>query len=171
LTDIYLILGKVVGTHGLQGGLKVVADRGILSSFPSNLLIQFAPSKTEPEYKIISTSKQKTFVIKIEEINSVEKAELFVGKNIYIEKSKIPAPEKGEFYEFQLIGLIPREKDNLYSDFKIINVIESPAHPLLEFSDGLQTILIPYINRFVGEIDLTKNEIEVIDWQDWFRAL
>ena len=160
-----------MGTHGLQGGLKVVADRGILSSFPSNLLIQFAPSKTEPEYKIISTSKQKTFVIKIEEIKSVEQAELFVGKNIYIEKSKIPSPDEGEIYEFQLIGLTPREKEKLFSDFKVISVVESPAHPLLEFSDGVQTILIPYINRFIGEVDLNKNEIEVIDWQDWFHAL
>jgi 16S rRNA processing protein RimM len=171
LTDSYLILGKVVGTHGLHGALKVVADRGILSSSPTDLSIQFSPSPNEREYKITSTSKQKTLVIKLEDIDTIEHAEKFVGKSIYLEKQKVPPTKNDEFYEFELIGLVPKEKEKLYSEFKITNVIESPAHPLLEFSDGQDTILIPYINRFIGRVDLEKKEIEVIDWMDWFLAL
>ncbi len=171
MTEQFLSLGRVVGTHGLRGGLKVYAERGILSTNSKNLSIRFEPDLNSQVYKLQSVSKQKLLVLKLEEISTIEEAEKFVGKFIYLLKSEVPEPEKDEVYEFQLIGLVPRENGKVFADFKVTSVLDNPAHPILEFSNGDTQILVPYIQRFVGEIDVSSGYIDVIDWEDWIRAL
>ena len=171
MTEQFLSLGRVVGTHGLRGGLKVYAERGILSTSSENLSIRFAPDLNSRIYKLLSVSKQKLFVLKVEEITSIEEAEKLVGTYIYLLKSEVPIPEKDEVYEFQLIGLVPRENGIVFSDFKVTSVLDNPAHPILEFSNGDTQVLVPYIQRYVGNIDVSSGCIDVIDWEDWIRAL
>ena len=171
MTEQFLSLGRVVGTHGLRGGLKVYAERGILTTSSKDLSIRFVPDLDSKVYKLQSVSKQKLLVLKLEEISTIEEAEKLVGKFIYLLKSEVPEPEKDEVYEFQLIGLVPRENGKVFTDFKVTSVLDNPAHPILEFSNGDTQVLVPYIQRFVGNIDVSSGCIDVIDWEDWIRAL
>jgi 16S rRNA processing protein RimM len=171
LTDSFLSLGRVVGTHGLKGGMKVYAERGILSHQSQNLTIRFEPNLTAQKFKLSSISKQKLLVLKFEEISTIDEAEKYVGKEIYLLKSEVPPTDPDEMYEFHLIGLTPHEKGKIYSDFKITSILENPAHPILEFSNAEAQVLIPYIQRYVGKVDLDQGLIEVHDWEDWIHAL
>lgn len=171
MTESFLSLGKVVGTHGLKGGMKVYAERGILSPKTQNLSIRFEPNLSAKLFRVSSISKQKLLVLKFEEINSIDEAEKYIGKEIYLIKSEVPLPDPHEIYEFQLLGLIPHEKGTIYSDFKVTSVLENPAHPILEFSNTEIQILVPYIERYVGSVDLVQGFIEVHDWDDWIHAL
>ncbi len=151
--------------------MKVYAERGILSPQSQNLMIRFEPNLSSKQFKVSSVSKQKLLVVKFEEITTIEEAENYVGKEIYLLKSDVPLPDPNEVYEFQLLGLVPRENGLVYSDFKCTSVLENPAHPILEFSNSEIQVLIPYIDRYVGTIDLSQGFIDVIDWEDWIRAL
>ena len=42
----------------------------------------------------------------------------------------------------------------------IREVIENPAHPILLFSNQDIEILIPYINKFVGKVDLKNSKLK-----------
>lgn len=151
--------------------MKVYAERGILSPQSQNLMIRFEPNLSASVFKISSVSKQKLLVVKFDEITSIDEAENYVGKEIYLLKSEVPPPDPNEVYEFQLLGLVPQEKGTIFSDFKLTSVLENPAHPILEFSNTETQILVPYIERYVGRVDLTQGSIEVHDWEDWIRAL
>ncbi|MBL0265891.1 MAG: hypothetical protein IPQ05_19010 [Leptospiraceae bacterium] len=60
--------------------------------------------------------------------------------------------------------------DTEYTGFKLTEVIENPVHPVLLFSDTNIEILIPYINKFIGKVDLEHSRMEILNWQEWINA-
>ena len=171
MIDDFLSLGKIVGTHGLQGGLKIQMDRGVLYQLPPNTSVQFSPHVNSKTYSIQSVSKQKTYILKLQELTSIEDAEKYVGKNLYILKDNLPPLSEGEFYEYQLLGLKPIEDGTLIQGYRITSILENPAHPILEFSNDENSILIPYIDHYIGKINIQDKQIEVLGWKDWLDAI
>jgi len=171
LIDEYLSLGKIVGTHGLRGGFKILTEGGVLDQLPSNSPVYFSQDPDFKVYTLQSVSHQKVTIFKLSEITSLEGAKGFVGRNLLIKKDSLPSLNEGEIYEYQLMGLIPVENGSSIQEYQIISVLRNPAHPILEFSNGENSILIPFINRYIGEVNLQKKEIEVIGWKDWFDAI
>lgn len=167
-------IGRISSCFGLKGQLKVESSGDILNNLPIPILVFIGDKQKTPDclqLKINSLKKNKNqFIISFENIDSIEKAENLKSKIIYLEKSSIPVlNEQDEFYIYQLIGLSPiNEKIDLNS-FKLIEVMDNPAHPILVFTDGTNEVLIPFINRFVKTIDLKKSTIEIPDWENWIE--
>jgi 16S rRNA processing protein RimM len=67
-----------------------------------------------------------------------------------------------------LIGFQPIYKNEIQTDFTLIEFIDNPAHPILLFKNSEAEILIPYINQFVGKVDIENKTIEILNWEDWF---
>ena len=98
-------------------------------------------------------------------------AEKLVSRRLYIPESAIPNildPE--EYFEFQLLGLKPVHNDTIYPSFTITSVLDNPAHPILSFVSDSQEILVPYISRYIGKVDLEQKTIEVLNWKEWFEV-
>jgi len=171
LTEEFISIGKIVSTHGLKGKVKVITDGSILSEHGNGLEIFLSPDSKSPTFKIISVSRQKSLVISIKDVETIEAANPLVGKNIYIQKSNVPGLPVGEYYNFQILGLKPVESGIPIAGFTVCSVMENAVHPILEFSNGETSVLIPFIDKYIGAISLQAGEVEVKDWQAWIDAL
>lgn len=168
----FISIGKVTSTFGLKGQLKVASSGDILSSLKLNSSIYLSNQKETKPYKILSIRKDKNqYILSLEGFSSVEDSEKLIGKILYYpKKDSEQLLEKDEYYVHQLIGLSPYFGNEVFTDYTLREVIENPAHPILLFSNQDIEILIPYINKFVGKVDLKNSKIEILNWQDWLDA-
>ena len=73
----------------------------------------------------------------------------------------MPPPEANEFYWSDLIGLTAVNREGVELG-KVDSLMESGAHDLLVIK-GKREVLIPFVERFVGKVDVAAGRIEV-DW-------
>lgn len=153
--NMYLV-GKIVGTHGIKGELKVKSD----TSFDrfkkgSKLYID------KKEEIIINTHRQHKGMelITINNLNNINDVLCYVGKEIYVPHDRDELDE-GEFYYEDLIGLECYDsKNNLIGT--IIDLQEVPQGIILEIKGEKKNILIPFVDEFVRDINLEENKIMI----------
>ncbi len=172
MTDDFISIGKITSTFGLKGFLKVASSGDILSSLEINSLIYLSSDPRAKSYKLLEIRKDKNqFIIALEGFKSIEESEKLIGRILYFPKLQSEKLlEPNEYFTHQLIGLKPYNGNIIYSEFTLLEIIENPAHPILLFSDQTTEILIPYINQFVGQVDLKNSKIEILNWEDWIHA-
>lgn len=172
MTDDFISIGKITSTFGLKGFLKVASSGDILFSLKPNSLVYLPIKDKLNPYKILKLRKEKNLcILSLEGFNSIEDSEGLIGKILYYPKKDTQTLlEPDEYFTHQLIGLNPYKANQVYSDYKLQEVLENPVHPILLFSDGMTEVLVPYINKFVGKVDLENNRIEILNWEDWILA-
>ena len=152
---MYLV-GKIVGTHGIKGELKVKSD----TSFDrfkkgSKLYIE-----KEEEIIINSHRQHKGMeLITINNLTNINDVLCYVGKDLYVPHNREEL-EDGEFYYEDLIGLDCYDsKDNLIGT--VIDLQEVPQGLILEIKSNTKTILVPFVDEFIVNIDLNNNKISI----------
>ena len=82
---------------------------------------------------------------------------MYVNKNIYVPHDRSEL-EEGEYYYEDLIGLICYDSNNEEIG-EVIDLQEVPQGLILEIRGKEKTILIPYVDEFIEEIDLDNKKI------------
>jgi len=152
---MYLV-GKIVGTHGIKGELKVKSD----TSFDrfkkgSKLYIE------KQEEIIINSHRQHKGMelITINNLTNINDVLCYVGKDLYVPHNREEL-EEGEFYYEDLIGLDCYDsKDNLIGT--VIDLQEVPQGLILEIKSKTKTILVPFVDEFIVDIDLDNNKLSI----------
>jgi len=163
----FVVMGKVVGSHGIKGWLKVqpfTEEIKTLGKF-SSWFVSENENKWK-EFKVESSSIQgRTVLAKIENINNRNDADVLRGFLIGISKIDLPALEKGKYYWSDLIGL--EVINQIGFNFGVIDsIMETGSNDVLVIKDEKET-LIPYLDNVVLKIDLEKKNI-LVDWDENF---
>lgn len=79
------------------------------------------------------------------------------GASIEVELSSLPAPERGEYYAFQLVGLEVKEEGGRALG-RVVEITTNPANDVLELDTGLA---LPLVDACVREVDLVAGRIVV----------
>jgi len=163
----FVVMGKVVGSHGIKGWLKIqpfTEEIKTLGKFSSWF---FSKDEGEwNEFKVESSSIQgRTVLSKIEHINDRNDADKLRGFLIAINKIDLPALEKGKYYWSDLIGL--EVVNQIGFNFGVIDsIMETGSNDVLVIKDEKET-LIPYLDSVVLKVDLEKKNI-LVDWDENF---
>lgn len=150
---MYLV-GKIVGTHGIKGELKVKSDTSFDRFKKGNVLY------IEKEEKIIINSSRVhkgLHLITINGLTNINDVLMYVNKSIYVPHDRSEL-EEGEYYYEDLIGLICYDS-NKEEIGEVIDLQEVPQGLILEIRGKEKTILIPYVDEFIEEIDLDNKKI------------
>ncbi len=97
-------------------------------------------------------------IIRLGGIDSIEKAEKLVGREVYVQKSDLPGLEEGEFYWFELIGLDVYTEEGGYAG-KVESLIDRALQSVLVVRDGEKEVLIPLSEPIIKEINLKESKI------------
>ena len=96
-------------------------------------------------------------------------AELLKGATVQIRRAHFPPLDDNEFYWIDLIGhAVENLRGEMLGD--VIGLIDNGAHPILRVlppalgADKVQELLIPFVDRFISEVDMTGKKIKV-DWE------
>lgn len=147
--------GEIVGTHGIQGEVKILpwADG-------PEFLLKFREFYIDGKAVAVKSSRiHKTCVLaKLEGIDDPETAILLRGKTVSIDRSKVKLP-KGTVFIADLLGcrVITEEGEEIG---KIKDVLTMPASDVYVIH-GARKYMIPAVKEFVKEINVEEGFVRV----------
>lgn len=157
-----LVIGKIVGVHGINGNCKAVF---YLESFsvinPGSLIYLKTPEgkKDKCEIKWVKPHGRGV-LLALKHIRSRNDAELLIGCELLMEKAGLPELESGVYYWCDLIGMTVIDADN-QSIGRIESIIETGSNDVYVVRNNDKETLIPAIPSVVKTIDLTEKVVHV----------
>jgi 16S rRNA processing protein RimM len=149
--------GRVAGSYGVRGWVKVVVDEPELLARQRRWWLEGA------EYAIEETKLHSgQLLAKLAGIETPERARELKGKPVVIER---PKPRQGEYYWSDLVGLeVVNEAGVVLGVVKQMS--HNGAHEVMEVA-GERMRLLPWVPAYVKKVDLEKRRIEVEWGTDW----
>jgi 16S rRNA processing protein RimM len=159
-----VIGGKLHGTHGLKGDLKIELFNPRLK-IPDTIYIKSEEGNFIP-LKVKAFSRRKQ-LINFEGYDDVEKAKKIKHRYFYIPTSILPEKKEDEYYEYELL-----DSDVYFKNKKIGKVIKvddrlSTAYLIIKCEDE-KIRYLPFINQFVKTINVDDKIIEINPPEGWF---
>lgn len=149
----FLDTGRIVGTHGIKGEVRIEPwsdSPEFLCAFKRLYLDEngtdFIEVKCRPHKNIT--------LAKIKGVETIEEAERYRGKIVYIDRADVRLGEGVHFVQ-DLIGLEIRDADNGTVYGTLTDVLRTGANDVYEITgnDG-KTYLAPVIDEVVTEINV-----------------
>jgi len=158
-----ILIGKVVGVHGLDGELKVKSESDVFErqlEAVDRITLYRGTKKEEFSVEGIRPYKD-IYLIKLSGIDGRSEAEERIGGELWIKEEEAVPLEEGEFYYEELLGLEVYTEEGRKVG-KVKGLFEQPASHILEVeTEGGKTVLIPFIDEFVKEVDLENKRLTV----------
>lgn len=164
----YIEVGKIVGTHGIKGELKVLSDSDFKSErFKKGNLLYLKINNEYIEVKISSYRPHKNLdLITINNLFDINEVLKYVNKDLYVKKDQLEKLNINEYYYTELIGLEVVSLEN-----ELIGVVKDimrlpQGEVLVVYNSSNKRILIPFVDEFIVEV---KNKIivKVIEGLIW----
>ncbi|MGN0450586.1 MAG: ribosome maturation factor RimM [Acutalibacteraceae bacterium] len=156
----YLETGKIVGTHGIRGMVRVQpwSDSG---EFLTNFKRFYLSSKGDTELQVLKVQPHGGVVlIAIKGVDSVERAEALRGKTLYISRDDIALPE-GRYFIDDLIGCEVFDADSDEKYGVISEVSQTGANDVWHIKSGGKEYLLPAIDEVIVSVSPEKERIEI----------
>lgn len=154
----YLEVGKIVGTHGLKGEVRVdpwCDSAAFLCKFKK---LYYTDGS---EISVVSARPHKNIAIVLfKGIDSVEQADLLRGKILYINRNDAHLPENTHFIQ-DIIGLKVYDIDSGAEYGEITDVLKTGANDVYQISKDEKDYLIPVIPEVVIETDIENGILKI----------
>lgn len=156
----YLETGKIVGTHGVKGEMRVEpwCDSPDFLKKLKSLYFNEGRDKIE----LVSTRVHKRLLlITVKGVDSIEKADLLRGKIIYLNRDDVKL-EQGQTFIADLIGLEVRDAltGKVYGD--IVEVFPTGANDVYKIkSESGEEFLFPAVAHMIEEINPFEGFVSV----------
>ncbi|HEU4621809.1 MAG TPA: ribosome maturation factor RimM [Burkholderiaceae bacterium] len=162
-------VAHVAGAWGVQGWLRVrgyATDGGALETVDHWWL-----RDAHEAMRVVTVEAIKPhsgdWVVRLAEVPDRSAAELLKGSQVLISRADFPVPDKEEFYWVDLIGCEVFDRQGAKVG-RVDGVMDNGAHAILEVRTGEREgrpvmELIPFVQAYVGEVDVTAKRI-VVDW-------
>ena len=151
----YLESGKIVGTHGIKGEVRIdpwCDSPEFLCAFKKLYL----DSRGERSIEVKSRPHKNIALAKIKGVDTIEQAELLRGKIVYIDRDDIALGEGVHFVQ-DLLGLEVKDDENGTVYGKITDVFRTGANDVYEITDDSgKKYLAPVIDEVVTEVNVDE---------------
>jgi len=161
----YLSLGKIIGTHGLDGKVKVFSSTFFSKDRykKGNELFLISPDDSDVlKVTVKSFSQSKGIdLVSFNEINNPEDAIKYKGYFIKIDKETASKPKDSYFFsDLELCEVFDTKGNKLG---KVKKVEEFPAQITLRVArDNNKDFFVPFIKEFIVEVNI-ENKLIIIN--------
>ena len=166
--DKRLLVGRIVGLFGIEGWVKIESY-----TQPRERIFKYKPwllrhPLGEAEVAAAKGRVQgKGLVGCLPDVQDRDAAAALVGAEIWVARSQLPKPKRGEHYWIDLEGLSVVTVGGIELG-KVSHLFATGANDVLVVREGERERLIPYVmKQFVREVDLPAGRITV-DWDPEF---
>ena len=153
-----VVIGVVVAPHGVRGTLRVRALG------PGRHLREGTEPVVAGMRRRISAARQtpKGFLLDLEGVESRADAKPLGGEQLLLDREELDAPEEGEFYVADLVGLAA-VNDAGEVVGTVADTFETAAHEILVVREVKeeQDLYLPFTLEHVPQVDLELGQIVV----------
>jgi 16S rRNA processing protein RimM len=149
-----VVIGVVVAPHGVRGTVRVRATgrhlREGVEPVMAGVRRRIARVRETP----------KGFLVDLEGIVDRSAAAAFKGEELLLDRRELDAPEEGEFYVGDLVGLTA-VSDAGETLGAVEQTFETPAHEILVVRKDEDVLYVPFTVEHVPEVDLDARRVVV----------
>jgi 16S rRNA processing protein RimM len=153
--DELVPVGKISGTHGIKGLLKVYSYSGNIQSLQSAATV-FLKDKNGRvcEHVIKSVAAHAGgFILGLDDYVDINQVLQLNGSELYVKLSQLPTPDKDEYYWRDLIGLA------VFTDLgvelgELVDIFETGSSDIYVVRGASKEYLIPAIADVISVVDI-----------------
>ncbi|HPX62176.1 MAG TPA: ribosome maturation factor RimM [Deltaproteobacteria bacterium] len=161
-TDALIPVGKIIDTHGIKGLLKVHSFSGNIESLQaaSTITLRAMDGKLQ-QITMMGVSKHgNKLVIGLKGLEDINQVLPYVGSEICLYRSQLPATGEDEYYWCDLIGLHVATDQGI--DLGVIrDIFETGSSDIYIVGDGSREYLIPAIANVIKEVNIAQGRMVV----------
>lgn len=159
-----LIVARVTRAHGLNGGLVLwlETDRPTEVFTPGRQLAVHSPPAGLPERLTVAEAQPhgRGWLLLTDELADRTVAERFAGVELSVPRDELSAPEEGEWFVHELVGLSVVDEDGAALG-SITEVYDAPAGAMLGVTAEGRERLVPFRPEMVVEVDMENGRVTV----------
>lgn len=154
----FLEAGKIVGTHGIKGEFRV--DPWCDSAeFLKKFHTLYLDGGNVPVKVCSSRIHKNQLLMTLEGVDTVEKADTYRGKLLYLNREDAHIPQ-GRYFMEDLIGLGVYDSDTFVFYGTLTEIMRTGANDVYQITSlGKKNYLIPAVPSVIQEIDLEKGKM------------
>lgn len=158
----FMLIGRLAGPHGMQGGLKLISYAESLDVFTAGLPIRaLGANGEEAVYEVGEVRPQgRGAVLFLAGVTHRSQAEALAGFDLFIDKTKLPDLAEGLYYWADLIGLEVVSVDGRFLG-RLESIFETGSNDVYVVKGAGKEILVPALTSVVKAVDLTARRMEV----------
>lgn len=148
-------LGKIIGTHGIRGELRVHAYAGESSALlTARSVIVRAPDGTESVLSIAGARLNgKKLLLSVKDVNNINQVLHLVGRELHVPREQLPEPDADEYYWNDLLGM------RVITDAgqplgKLASIMETGSNDVFVVKGEEREYLIPALADVVVDVDV-----------------
>ena len=154
-SDVLIPVGKITGTHGIKGMLKVYSFSGNIESLQlaDTVTLKSKEGKLK-EFRLKSVIPHAgKLMIGLKGLDEIDLVLPLVGSEICLLRSQLPIPEENEYYWFDLIGItvVTIDGEELGT---IVDIFETKSSDIYVVRSAEREYLIPAIADVICSVDL-----------------
>ena len=157
-----LLIGEIVGVHGLQGAVKIRSYADSPALFERGHVLQLETHGGQARRLAVAWAKPhgKGILMGIEGVHDRDAAEALVGGQLSMTKASLPDLEDDTYYWFELIGLSVYDTQGRFLG-KLATVLPTGSNDVYVVRNGDDEILVPALASVVQAIDTDQRRMEV----------
>ena len=158
----HVLIGEVIGVHGLKGTNKIRSYAESLSLFKPGGSILVRERGGQEKNREINWVKPHggTALISFKGINERSQAEALIGAELFVPKVELPELEEDTHFWFDLIGMAVYTTEDKYLG-RIESIIETGSNDVYVVQDHKKEVLIPALESVVLDIDTKAKRMQV----------
>lgn len=155
-------MGRIVGTHGIAGSLKLMSYAESLSVFETGrTLVARSATGSEAVYEIAWARAQgRSTLLGLKGVADRSQAEALIGCDVFLDKAALPKLENGVYYWDDLIGIEVVSSDGVPLG-RIESIFQTGSNDVYVIKQGDRELLLPALRSVIKSIDLGARRMEV----------
>jgi len=159
----FVSVGKVVGTHGVRGVLKICPYVESFAVFqPGEKILTVDPRGGRAVWIVKWAEPYKRVLrMALERIETIDDAQVLIGAEIWIQRERLPELEEEDaYYWVDLVGLPVFAVSGEYLG-RIDSIFPTGSNDVFVVKDGNREILVPALASVVVDVDLEGGTVRV----------
>ena len=157
-----LLVGKIVGVHGVRGNLKVSAYAESLAVLePGSLVYIDCKDGNRAVHTVVGAKPHKRIVLlSLETVTDVDRARELIGGEIRVDQGLLPDLDEGTYYWKDIIGLSVYAKDQRYLG-RVESIIPTGGNDVFVVRRDGEEILVPALESVVLDVDIEGRTMQI----------
>jgi 16S rRNA processing protein RimM len=148
-------IGKIVGTHGVGGEVKIISYSDVPGRFEGLKQVQVQVSSGAQTLSVLSSRRTaQGYLLRFASIETPEAARPLIGGILEIPEERLPPPSEDRYYQYQLLGMDVRSEEGArLGVIKEVLTTNGNAVFVVEDTVGAE-LLIPATKELVRSVDV-----------------
>ena len=153
--DELVPVGKIIGTHGIKGLLKVYSYSGNINSLQSvkTVFLKGKDGKLSEHIVKSVAAHAGGFILGLDDFSDINRVLSLSGSELCLKRSQLPAPDEDEYYWRDLIGLAVHTDEGIELG-TLVDIFETGSSDIYVVRGIDKEYLIPAIANVIAKIDI-----------------